>query len=91
MPESFIQLVLSSVTDASSRVRTFHGLTESFTLQSSVRQGDPLAPLIYALITDAMHMKDYGTTHWCKGLWPRKVDTSSLELPTPENGCAYAR
>jgi hypothetical protein len=54
-PENFIQFVLSSVTDASSRVRTFHGLTEAFTLQSSVRQGDPLAPLIYAIITDAMH------------------------------------
>jgi ribonuclease HI/exonuclease III len=54
-PEIFIQLVLSSLTDAHSRVRTFDGLTDRFLLKSSVRQGDPLAPLLYALVTDALH------------------------------------
>jgi len=55
MPELFIRVVLSGITDAHSRVRTFHGLTDRFLLRSSVRQGDPLSPLIYTLITDAMH------------------------------------
>jgi ribonuclease HI len=55
MPEVFIRLVLSGVTDAPSWVRTFDGLTDSFVLQSSVRQGDPLSPLIYALVTDVLH------------------------------------
>ena len=55
LPESFIQFVLSSLTDAVSQVRTKGGLTEPFTIMSGVRQGDPLAPLIYILITDAFH------------------------------------
>ena len=55
MPEIFIRYVLSGLRGATSRVRTAGGLTESFDLQSSVRQGDPLAPLIFALFTDPYH------------------------------------
>jgi ribonuclease HI len=55
MPEKFIRYVVSGLRGATSRVRTAGGLTRPFTLQSSVRQGDPLAPIIYALITDALH------------------------------------
>jgi hypothetical protein len=55
IPELFIRLVISGVADAHSRVRTFGGLTDRFLLKSSVRQGDPLSPIIYALITDVMH------------------------------------
>jgi exonuclease III len=55
MPEAFIQLVLSGLTGARSRVRTHDGLTAWFILRSSVRQGDPLAPLLYAIVTDALH------------------------------------
>jgi exonuclease III/ribonuclease HI len=55
MPPHLIEYVLSGLTDATSRVRTYGGLTNKFTIKSSVRQGDPLAPIIYALITDALH------------------------------------
>jgi ribonuclease HI len=55
LPESFIQYVISGLTDAKSQVRTYDGLSEPFLLRSSVRQGDPLSPLIYILITDALH------------------------------------
>jgi exonuclease III len=55
IPESFIKYVLSGLHEAPSRVRTHGGLTSRFKISSSVRQGDPLAPLIYALITDALH------------------------------------
>jgi ribonuclease HI len=55
MPEAFIDYVLSGLDNAPSQVKTHGGLTHKFTLMSSVRQGDPLAPLIYALVTDALH------------------------------------
>jgi exonuclease III len=55
MPVEFIDYVTSGLRDANSQVRTEGGLTDPFELTSSVRQGDPLAPLIYAIITDAMH------------------------------------
>jgi hypothetical protein len=55
LPEAFTSLVMDSLVDARSSVRTFHGPTRRFTLKSGVRQGDPLAPLIYTIITDALH------------------------------------
>jgi hypothetical protein len=55
MPEPLILFVLSSLTNAKSRVRTYDGLTKSFTLRSSVRQGDPLSALLYNIVTDALH------------------------------------
>ena len=35
--------------------KTFYGPTEDFQVLTSVRQGDPLSPLVYILITDALH------------------------------------
>ena len=55
MPESFIQLVVSGLHNATSCVRTAGGLTKPFTIRSGVRQGDPLAPLIFMFVTDALH------------------------------------
>jgi exonuclease III len=55
MPEPLILFVLSSLTNAKSQVRTYDGLTKSFTLRSSVRQGDPLSALLYNIVTDALH------------------------------------
>jgi len=55
MPEQLITLVTSGVHNAFSRVRTAGGLTRPFPVRSGVRQGDPLAPIVYALITDALH------------------------------------
>jgi hypothetical protein len=55
MPELLIQYVISSLTKATSKVRTAHGLTSAFDIRSGIRQGDPLSPVIYSLITDALH------------------------------------
>lgn len=55
LPEEFISYVLSSLEDASSVFKTFHGLTDAFPITTSVRQGDPLSPLVYIFITDALH------------------------------------
>src|ERR1700712_4044770 len=54
MPEHFIQFVLC-LEEATSCFKTFHGLTEDFKVETSVRQGDPLSPLIYILVVDALH------------------------------------
>jgi ribonuclease HI len=48
-------LVLSGLEGAKSRVRTNGGLTDWFDLGSSVRQGDPLSPLVFAMVTDSLH------------------------------------
>lgn len=55
MPECLVSYVVSGLRGATSRVRTKGGLTDSFSLQSGVRQGDPLAPLIYLFVVDALH------------------------------------
>ena len=34
---------------------TAHGLTDPFDVRTSVRQGDPLAPLLYILFLDVLH------------------------------------
>ena len=55
MPENFIQFVLSGLDQATSCFKTFYGLTEDFKVETSVRQGDPLSPLIYIFVVDALH------------------------------------
>lgn len=55
LPPHFISYVLSSLNDASSVFKTYYGLTKEFPITTSVRQGDPLSPLIYIFITDALH------------------------------------
>lgn len=55
VPERFIDIVLSGLEDAYSCVRTHGGLTDRFKLGSSVRQGDPLSPLVFAMVMDALH------------------------------------
>ena len=55
MPESFISYVLGNLTNATSCFKTFYGPTQEFDVQTSVRQGDPLSPLVYICITDALH------------------------------------
>ena len=55
-PHPFINLVLSALKDATSKVHTHHGLTDDINLRTSVRQGDPLAALIFILVLDVMHV-----------------------------------
>ena len=55
MPELMVSYVMSSLSGATSRVRTAGGLTEAFDLMSGARQGDPLSPLIYIFVMDAFH------------------------------------
>jgi ribonuclease HI len=55
IPRTFLGYVLASLTNAESSVRCKHGLTDPFTLQSSVRQGDPLAALLFIFVMDALH------------------------------------
>ena len=46
-PEAFISYVLSNLEGATSCFKTFYGPTEEFDVETSVRQGDPLSPLVY--------------------------------------------
>jgi Reverse transcriptase (RNA-dependent DNA polymerase) len=55
LPERFIDYVLSNLVDATSCFKTFYGPTEEVAVEASVRQGDPLSPLIYICITDPLH------------------------------------
>jgi len=55
LPELFISFVLCNLHHASSCFKTFYGPTREFQVETSVRQGDPLSPLVYICITDALH------------------------------------
>ena len=55
LPEKFICYVLSNLESATSCFKTFFGPTNEFPVVTSVRQGDPLSPLIYICVTDALH------------------------------------
>ena len=55
LPDSFVALIGDSLTGLSSRVRTVYGLTRSFGVRRSLRQGDPLAPLLFVILMDALH------------------------------------
>ena len=55
LPEKFISYVLSNLENATSCFKTFYGPTDEFEVATSVRQGDPLSPLIYICVTDALH------------------------------------
>ena len=55
LPAAFIALVADSLTGLSSAILTSYGLTHSFSVKRSVRQGDPLAPLLFIILMDALH------------------------------------
>ena len=55
MPQAFINLVADSLSRLTSCVRTAYGETADFAVKRSVRQGDPLAPLLYVCHLDPLH------------------------------------
>ena len=55
MPARFVQLVIDSLSGLTSRVRTAYGLSAPFDVERSLRQGDPLAPLLFLVLMDALH------------------------------------
>jgi hypothetical protein len=84
LPPAFIQLVVDSLTGLTSCVRTVYGLTRSFSVERSVRQGDPLSPLLFVILMDALHdgLERHPTTraeHGCKiSIRDRSVYIASL-------------
>ena len=56
LPERFIALLLAMLDGATSRVRCADGLTDDFPILSSVRQGDPMAALVFIFVMDALHV-----------------------------------
>jgi ribonuclease HI len=55
MPEAFIEFIADSVMDLMSCVRTAHGCGDLFAVMRSIKQGDPLAPLLFIIFLDALH------------------------------------
>jgi hypothetical protein len=57
LPTSFITLIADSLCDLTSCVRTVYGFTDDFPVRRSVRQGDPLAPLLYVIYSWMHYMQ----------------------------------
>ena len=55
LPEGFISLVESAILRARARVRTVYGLSGVLDLVRSLRQGDPLASILYCIYIDPLH------------------------------------
>jgi len=55
MPAAFVDLVRDSLTGLTSCVRTAYGSTADFPVDRSIRQGDPLAPLLFICWLDHLH------------------------------------
>jgi ribonuclease HI len=55
MPDSFVSYTMSSITDSEAFLVTDMGVSKTFPLLTSVKQGDPLAPLIFLFVVDPLH------------------------------------
>ncbi len=55
MPDRFVRLIGDSLTGLCSVVRTIYGYTDVFPVRRSVRQGDPLAAILYTIFVDEWH------------------------------------
>ena len=54
-PKSFINYVLSSLTDSTATILTDMGESQPIALKTGVKQGDPLAPLLFLFVVDPLH------------------------------------
>ena len=55
IPEAFIEFIVDSMTDLMSCVRIAYGCGDAFAVLRSIKQGDPLAPLLFIIFLDALH------------------------------------
>lgn len=87
LPSSFVHFIHDSLTGLQSCVRTIYGDTTSFPVRRSIRQGDPLAPLLFVILMDALH--DGLETnpfdhkqHGCTLTSPNRGHPASVYLPS---------
>lgn len=55
LPPAFVELISDSMTGLTSSVRSLHGETDRFPVLRSIRQGCPLAPLLFVILIDPWH------------------------------------
>jgi ribonuclease HI len=55
IPDAVATLIMSSLTGTTAHLSTDFGLSRPFPLLTSVKQGDPLAPLVFILTVDPLH------------------------------------
>ena len=55
-PEPFIRLIAGSMSNLISFIRTVYGNSAAFKVLRSIRQGFPLAPLLFAIFVDPWHV-----------------------------------
>ena len=97
IPAKFKTFILNYLRNSTSCVLTAHGNTNFFNLKCSVRQGDPLSPLLYIMCLDGLHTllaelsqrKNLGIS-WTTGTTLHRVsslgyaDDTAILAKTPE-------
>jgi hypothetical protein len=69
LPEAFIQFVMNTMIGTQSQIRTGvgkTGYTDWYKVTNGIKQGDPLAPLLFIIVMDPLHCgyKSYGGYSW---------------------------
>jgi len=83
MPDRFINFVMSSVTGACSALRTPAGHQRLFLCLFRFGQGDPLSPILFAFIMDALHSGYENVAH---GRLPHETDQ---DVKHSTRACSY--
>ncbi|MDQ3061224.1 MAG: reverse transcriptase domain-containing protein [Pseudomonadota bacterium] len=71
LPTAFIDFIEDSMSGLVSSVRCAHGTTADIAVRRSVRQGDPLAPLLFVCFLDSLHSGLHSNPlygHICDGM-----------------------